>query len=79
MPIFFVVSTTLFVWCALDIDECAEGTAVCAAKARCVNKEGGYSCQCIPGLVGNGKVLCQGKIRSFNRFLLWKLKYSEDR
>jgi hypothetical protein len=44
-----------------DIDECAEGTATCAANAKCVNKEGGYSCLCNVGFIGNGKVLCQAQ------------------
>uniref|UniRef100_A0A9J2P4X9 Sushi, von Willebrand factor type A, EGF and pentraxin domain-containing protein 1 n=1 Tax=Ascaris lumbricoides TaxID=6252 RepID=A0A9J2P4X9_ASCLU len=33
-----------------DIDECAEGSAVCSAQStKCINMPGGYHCQCLSG------------------------------
>ncbi|XP_066276578.1 IgGFc-binding protein-like [Branchiostoma lanceolatum] len=38
----------------VDIDECAIGEHDCHAEAFCLNNDGGYTCQCMPGRVGNG-------------------------
>lgn len=33
-----------------DIDECAEGLAVCSPQStKCINMPGGYHCQCLAG------------------------------
>ncbi len=39
----------------VDVDECALGTAVCAAEATCANTVGSYTCTCKAGYVGDGK------------------------
>jgi surface-anchored protein len=37
-----------------DIDECAEGTAVCSGRAACSNLVGSYTCPCPTGWVSSG-------------------------
>lgn len=33
-----------------DIDECAEGSAICSIQStKCINMPGGYHCQCLSG------------------------------
>lgn len=32
-----------------DINECLEGTARCAPNSECINTEGSYNCECLPG------------------------------
>lgn len=32
-----------------DIDECALGIHKCGSNEKCINKDGGYLCQCLPG------------------------------
>ncbi|XP_035672719.1 IgGFc-binding protein-like [Branchiostoma floridae] len=49
---------------AVDIDECAIGEHDCHPEAFCLNNHGGYTCECMPGRVGNGThcqqaALCQ--------------------
>ena len=34
-----------------DIDECADGTAICGPNMTCVNTPGSYACECDPGYV----------------------------
>ncbi len=36
----------------VDVDECARGTASCAAGSVCKNTAGAYECQCPPGTLG---------------------------
>ncbi|XP_056106535.1 adhesion G protein-coupled receptor E1 [Rhinichthys klamathensis goyatoka] len=36
-----------------DINECADGSAVCGPNAECVNSEGSYSCTCEPGYISS--------------------------
>ena len=38
-----------------DVDECALGTAGCAATATCANTVGSFTCTCIAGYTGDGK------------------------
>ncbi len=38
-----------------DVDECALGTAACAAEATCANTTGSYTCTCKAGFTGDGK------------------------
>jgi hypothetical protein len=41
--------------CALnDIDECAEGTALCGTRTLCTNTEGSYLCACLHTFFGDG-------------------------
>ena len=40
------------VYITIDINECDNVT--CGENAECVNTEGNYSCQCDPGLTGDG-------------------------
>ena len=37
--------------CSEDIDEC-DDAGICLNGATCVNSQGSYSCQCVPGYVG---------------------------
>jgi hypothetical protein len=39
----------------IDVDECANGTAGCAAEATCANLIGSYACTCKAGYTGDGK------------------------
>ena len=46
----------------LDIDECQTGENNChTGYATCSNTEGGFTCACNSGYIGDG-VTCQGKI-----------------
>lgn len=47
-------------YCAIDIDECTDGTHQCHAVASCTNTIGSYICLCLPGTTGNGRT-CVGK------------------
>ncbi len=38
-----------------DVDECALGLDDCDPNATCTNTEGGFTCECDPGFVGNGE------------------------
>ena len=40
----------------LALDECAEGLAICAADADCIDTPGYYECACKPGYAGDGKI-----------------------
>lgn len=37
-----------------DVDECAAGTDTCAGRASCADTDGGYTCTCPTGWVGDG-------------------------
>ncbi|HWJ86207.1 MAG TPA: calcium-binding EGF-like domain-containing protein [Cellulomonas sp.] len=43
----------------VDVDECANGTAGCAAEASCINTPGSFACTCNPPTTGNGFTCCQ--------------------
>ena len=50
---------------ASDIDECrspTENTCSEVADAACNNTDGGYTCVCEDGYMGNGYVSCEGII-----------------
>ena len=56
--------TTFRKCCALyihpsDIDECEENTDDCHINATCNNHDGGFSCECMTGLSGDGTT-CSG-------------------
>lgn len=38
-----------------NVDECSDGTFVCAPEATCQDMQGTYLCKCGPGYVGDGK------------------------
>lgn len=38
-----------------DVNECTNGTAVCALTANCTNSDGAFGCTCKPGYAGDGK------------------------
>ena len=42
-----------------DVDECSLGMSNCVEVATCKNTDGGYTCVCMPGYMGNATV-CQG-------------------
>ena len=43
----------------LDIDECTTGVHNCTLNQQCVNKPGGYDCECVHGYkLLNG--ICEG-------------------
>ena len=42
----------------IDFDECASGLNDCHADATCMNTDGGYTCACPDGLIGDGKDTC---------------------
>lgn len=50
----FDTETETVVHSCIDIDECALGSHSCHDFANCINREGGYSCTCLPGYQGNG-------------------------
>ena len=39
----------------LDVDECSSEPDVCVSVANCSNTEGGFSCQCPFGYIGDGR------------------------
>ncbi|KRX88301.1 Nidogen-1 [Trichinella pseudospiralis] len=53
------------------LDECSHGMHRCDINANCINMEGGYSCQCLPGFYGDGyqcseQLICGMKICNTN-------------
>jgi hypothetical protein len=44
----------------LDVDECVQTPDICHQNANCTNTEGSYSCQCLKGYTGDGKLNCSG-------------------
>ena len=44
----------------IDVDECGLRTHNCHEFANCTNTVGHFTCRCIDGYTGNGK-LCQGQ------------------
>lgn len=41
--------------CFSDINECDLNIDDCSDNADCQDLEGGFTCQCLPGFVGDGK------------------------
>ena len=41
----------------LDVNECTFGTHDCddSSRAKCINTEGSFKCECKPGYIGDGK------------------------
>jgi hypothetical protein len=48
----------LFLFLLLDIDECAGSTHDCGKGQSCINRVGGYICQCPSGHVVNERKEC---------------------
>jgi hypothetical protein len=44
----------------IDVDECIQTPDICHQNANCTNTEGSYSCQCLKGYTGDGKLNCSG-------------------
>ncbi|PRW59651.1 nitrilase 2 isoform A [Chlorella sorokiniana] len=44
--------------CDIDKNECVRSTAGCGRGAVCLNKQGGFSCECPLGSTGDGKAGC---------------------
>ncbi|CAB4038658.1 latent-transforming growth factor beta-binding 4-like isoform X1, partial [Paramuricea clavata] len=40
------------------VDECVQTPDICHQNANCTNTEGSYSCQCLKGYTGDGKLNC---------------------
>jgi len=49
----------------VDIDECTTDPKVCEINEKCVNKAGGYSCQCEQGFRRNDRGKCRGIIAQY--------------
>ena len=48
----------------MDVDECMMGLDNCDENARCDNTDGGFTCTCLDGFVGDG-VMCTGESYMF--------------
>ena len=46
-------------FCASDVDECSSDNE-CHVNAQCTNTDGSYTCGCLDGYAGDGKI-CTGK------------------
>ncbi|CAB3397791.1 unnamed protein product [Caenorhabditis bovis] len=42
-------------WSCQDLDECQRGDHNCDQHARCSNRIGSFSCECLPGYLGDGR------------------------
>ena len=58
-----------------NINEC-NTTAPCSRHALCIDSEGSFSCQCLPGYRGNGS-FCSGKYLVHSCGSLRKHSYTE--
>ena len=45
-----------------DVDECSESVDNCSAGGKCVNKQGGFSCECEKGYVKKDEACVKGKL-----------------
>jgi len=45
-----------------DLDECSEIMDECGSGKKCVNVQGGYSCECKQGYVKKDEVCVKGKL-----------------
>ena len=53
-----------------DINECTKLPSFCHRNANCTNANGSYSCQCLTGYSGDGKVDCTGIVLLCNYCLI---------
>ena len=54
----------------VDINECTKLPSLCHENANCTNANGSYSCQCLTGYSGDGKVDCTGIVLLCNYFII---------
>ena len=54
----------------VDINECTKAPKVCHQNANCTNTDGSYTCQCVKGYSGDGKVNCTGTVVVRNDFIV---------
>ncbi|XP_020628699.1 angiopoietin-related protein 7-like [Orbicella faveolata] len=52
---FIKLTSSVFPFLSLDIDECSTNSHSCDANAICNNTEGGHNCACKDGFIGNGR------------------------
>ena len=45
-----------------DVDECSQSVDICGVGEKCVNKQGGFSCECKKGYVKKDGVCVKGKL-----------------
>ena len=65
--LFYKERERLIVWMNDDVDitECATNNGGCNLHATCTNTIGSYTCNCLAGYTGDGKV-CHGKSQQFS-------------
>lgn len=49
----------------VDIDECGEGTDTCSDREACLNTEGSFTCECLPGFSGREGACERGLILAY--------------
>jgi len=49
--------------CDTDVNECAVDNGGCSSNADCTNTPGSFTCDCVPGYIGDG-LSCSGIITS---------------
>ena len=60
-----------------DVDECSDMVHECGAVEKCVNKEGGYSCECKKGYLKKNGACVKGKLLK-KESLIYTLKELQD-
>ena len=54
----------------VDINECTKSPSLCHSNANCSNTDGSYSCLCLTGYSGDGRVDCIGTVLLRNYFIV---------
>ena len=54
----------------VDINECTKSPSLCHQNANCTNTDGSYSCLCLTGYSGDGRVDCSGTVLLHNYFIV---------
>ena len=60
-----------------DVDECSDMMDECGAGEKCVNVEGGYSCECKKGYIKKNGACAKGKLLK-KESLIYTLKELQD-